>query len=31
MPTFPRCSEEFLFPLAKMQNIYHIDNQMVIF
>ena len=29
--TFPGCSEEFLFPLTKIQNIYHIDNQFVIF
>ena len=29
--TFPRCSEEFLFPLTNIQNIYHIDNQLVIF
>ena len=29
--TFPRCSEEFLFPLTKIQNIYHIDNQFVVF
>ena len=29
--TFPRCSEEFLFPLTKIQNIYHIDNQFLIF
>ena len=28
--TFPRCSEEFLIPVAKIQNIYHIDNQFVI-
>ena len=27
--TFPRCSEEFLFPSTKIQNIYHIDNQLV--
>ena len=25
--TFPRYSEEFLFPLAKLQQIYHINNQ----
>ena len=29
--TFPGCSEEFLFPSTKTQNIYHIDNQLVIF
>ena len=29
--TFPRCSEEFLFSSTKIQNIYHIDNQLVIF
>ena len=28
--TFPGCSEEFLFPVAKIRNIYHIDNQFVI-
>ena len=29
--TFPGCSEEILFPLAKIRNIYHINNQLVIF
>ena len=29
--TFPRCSEEFLFSSTKIQNVYHIDNQLVIF
>lgn len=29
--TFPRCSEEFLFPLTKILKIYYIDNQLVIF
>ena len=29
--TFPGCSEEFLFPLAKIRNIYHAGNQLVIF
>ena len=29
--TFPGCSEEFLFPSIKIQNIYYIDNQLVIF
>jgi len=29
--TFPRCSEEFLFPSTKIQNIYHIDNHLVVF
>ena len=28
--TFLGCSEEFLIPVAKIQNIYHIDNQFVI-
>ena len=29
--TFPRCSEEFLFSSTKIQNIYHIDNQLIVF
>ena len=29
--TFPRCSEEFLFPSTKIRNIYYTDNQLVIF
>ena len=29
--TFPGCSEEFLFPLTKIRNVYYIDNQLVIF
>ena len=28
---FPQHSEEFLFPHTKIQNIYHIDNQLIIF
>ena len=29
--TIPRCSEEFLFPSTKIQNIYYTDNQLVAF
>ena len=28
--TFPGCSEEFLFPLAKIRNLYRVSNQLVI-
>ena len=29
--TFPRYSEDFLFPSTKIRNIYHFDNQLIIF
>ena len=29
--TFPRCSEDFLFPLTKMWGVYYVDNQFIMF